>query len=116
MESGGAVLQLETRGPDANGDTVWDRQSAAAVAWYNIADDGQVSGDTQSWQGTLSSGYSNYNPYAVTGQFSAQLSASGQSVAAAVPEPGSVAMLLAGLTGLGLVSRRRGKRTAGTGA
>lgn len=115
-ESGGAVLQLSTRGLDANGvDTVWDRQSAAAVAWYNVADDGQVSGATESWQGTLSSSYSNFNAFAVEGQFSAQLSASGQSVAAVVPEPGTVAMLLAGLAGLGVILRRQ-KNTATTGA
>lgn len=109
-ESGGAVLQLSTRGLDANGvDVVWDRQSAAAVAWYTVADDGQVSGATESWQGTLSSGYNNYNAFTVDGQFSAQLSASGQSVAAVVPEPGRVAMLLAGLAGLGLFARGRQK-------
>jgi len=110
VENGGAVLQLETSGPSADGSsTVYDRQQGAAVAWYTVAADGTVSGESQSWQGQLVSGYSNTTSAAVDGRFAALLSASGTSVVAAavVPEPSTYALLLAGLAAVGGITRRR---------
>lgn len=106
VENGGAVLQLETRGPGQGGDTVYDRQQADAVAWYTQGANGAVSGESKSWQGVLTSGYSNTNAFAVEGQFGIALSVAGTSVAG-VPEPSTYAMLLAGLAGVGCIARRR---------
>ncbi|MDY0749074.1 PEP-CTERM sorting domain-containing protein [Paucibacter sp. R3-3] len=108
VENGGAVLQLETSGPTSTGSTAFDRESAAAVAWYSIGADGSASGESQSWQGQLVSSYSNSSTLEADGRFTAVLSVGGTSIpVAAVPEPASGALILTGLAAVGGAVRRR---------
>lgn len=55
----------------------------------------------------MSAGFTNYTPDALSGQLSLTASVSGNSPLTPVPEPGSAALLLAGLAGLGWLARRR---------
>ncbi|WP_295993592.1 PEP-CTERM sorting domain-containing protein [Rugamonas sp.] len=75
-------------------------------ATFAYADDGSIIGQSASWSGPISVSYSNLTAFDATGKFNAEVSVSGYS-ALAVPEPGSYAMLLAGL---GLVGWRVGRR------
>jgi hypothetical protein len=55
----------------------------------------------------MSAGFTNFTTDALTGQLSLTVSVNGNSPLTPVPEPGSAALLLAGLAGLGWLARRR---------
>jgi hypothetical protein len=55
----------------------------------------------------MSAGFTNFTADELTGQLSLNVSVNGNSPLTPIPEPGSAAMLLAGLAGLGWWARRR---------
>jgi hypothetical protein len=111
-EAGGALVALSAGGPDAGGSIVWDDDERIATASYTLDGAGNVHGDAQSWSGLLSVSFSNHTGASADGIFTAEARAFGHSAIAAVPEPATNAMLLAGLGLVGLVARRRAAREA----
>lgn len=78
------------------------RYATASYAWDGV----HYVGETDSFNGELSLTYSNLSDNFVSGYYQAQANAVATS-AIPVPEPGTYAMLLAGLAGIGIMVRRR---------
>ena len=94
-----AYVGLNTWGPGATG--VGEQENYSGIGSY-LESLGQAP-DAQS--GIMSVTFANLTNAVMSGEFSASVSAG--TTVAAVPEPGSYAMFLAGLGLMGLVARRR---------
>ncbi|MCP5287235.1 MAG: PEP-CTERM sorting domain-containing protein [Burkholderiaceae bacterium] len=100
---GSALLQMDIAGDDG-----WEYHYAYRVASASYMWDGMgyvPTSDAASGQMTLS--VANVADTEVSGVFYAQANSYASSSIAAVPEPGTYAMLLAGLAGIGTMVRRR---------
>lgn len=64
-------------------------------------------GASDSWHGVLSASFSNLGNVTTQGAFGANATIQGDSVLAAVPEPSTCGMMLAGLGLIGVLGRRR---------
>ena len=108
-EYASALLTLLVSGADASGagDVVDTQQQSAYV--YSIIGESAPGPDSASWSGLLSASYSNLSAQSSLGHFYAEANVAGLSVSA-VPEPDTVAMLLAGLGLVGAIARHRRRR------
>lgn len=94
-------------GYDANGASLLDEQYQELYVDGQVDANGHITGAQQSWSGTVSVSFNNLSSQAQLGNFYSEIGVGGASMLAAVPEPESYALLLAGLGVVGGVVRRR---------
>jgi PEP-CTERM motif len=106
---------LYAAGPGASGNgsqSSFDSLQSYLTNQYNSVYDGdgnflRYSPGSDSKSGTLGAAFVNFTGGSMSGTFYAYAGADGHSYAAAVPEPETYAMLLAGLSVIGMQARRR---------
>jgi hypothetical protein len=106
-EAAAALMSLYAGGLAADGSTLDDLQQHSVSVQY--ADGDPLHGASDSWAGLMSASYSNLSNHSSQGAFWADAQVGGHSVLAAVPEPETYAMLLAGLGLMGSLARRRNR-------
>ncbi|WP_295993582.1 PEP-CTERM sorting domain-containing protein [Rugamonas sp.] len=111
-EEANAHLFLDIEAYTDNGTYVGGYQETTLQALYEVKDDGSVVGQTQSWDGQMSASFSNKTGQSASGFFVADVDVSGLSSVAAVPEPETYAMLMAGLALVGWGAKRAKRRQA----
>lgn len=106
-----SVHSLLNVGGMINGSFVNDAQDRYLDAGFNVLDDNTTTGVSNSWSGLLSVSFANTGPGQADGFLQSFVIVDGYSAVwdgvTPVPEPGTYAMLLAGLAVLGGVVRRR---------
>ena len=111
--SASAYLQVSGAGP-ANTGTQSSSVGMSVDAFYDsvydpVTGNYHVTGQTRSVTDVaIAASFTNYSSSALAGSFSATTSANGFSAVSPVPEAGTWALMLAGLSALGVRARRRG--------